>query len=200
MVIGIELNHVLRDINKQILKYYQKDFKRTLDIEKINSNNDEEVWNNVKFDSKKKLNEFLYLDYAFEIFGSAPTCQKNLGGKFVQWIEDSEDFDGEPIDFIMFSRNDDALTIQSGYFFLSKIGCRVRRAIFARNDEELFNKMDAVISADPELIGKFPETTKKVLITREGNVDMDGVMKYNTMTELMEDEEFFNKITKKSDG
>lgn len=199
MVIGIELNHVLRDINKQILKYYQKDFKRTLDIEKINSNSDEEVWNNVKFDSKKQLNEFLYMDYAFEIFGSAPTCQKNLGGKFVQWVEDSEDFDGEPIDFIMFSRNDDALTIQSGYFFLSKIGCRVRRAIFARSDEELFDKMDAVISADTELIRKFPETTKKVLITREGSVDMDGVMKYGTMTELMEDEEFFNKITKKSD-
>ena len=33
--IGIELNNVIRNVDKQILKYYQKDIKPELDIEDI---------------------------------------------------------------------------------------------------------------------------------------------------------------------
>ena len=33
--IGIELNDVVRNVNKQILKYYQKDIDPTLDLDDI---------------------------------------------------------------------------------------------------------------------------------------------------------------------
>ena len=35
MTIGIELNHVVRNINRQMLKYYSKDIDPSLDIEEI---------------------------------------------------------------------------------------------------------------------------------------------------------------------
>ena len=35
ITIAIELNHVVRNVNKQILKYYQKDINPELDIDNI---------------------------------------------------------------------------------------------------------------------------------------------------------------------
>ena len=40
ITIGIELNNVVRDINKQIIKYYAKEFDNTLDIDDIDTSCD----------------------------------------------------------------------------------------------------------------------------------------------------------------
>ena len=40
MTIGIELNHVVRNINRQMLKYYSKDIDPSLDIEEIDDKED----------------------------------------------------------------------------------------------------------------------------------------------------------------
>ena len=39
ITIGIELNYVLRDINKQIIKYYSKEFDPSIDIDEIEIKN-----------------------------------------------------------------------------------------------------------------------------------------------------------------
>lgn len=57
ITIGIELNNVVRDINKQIIKYYAKEFDNTLDIDDIDTSCD--VLNDIcKFDSKHVRNNF----------------------------------------------------------------------------------------------------------------------------------------------
>ena len=33
--IGIELNHVIRNINKQIVKYYQQDYDESIDLDEV---------------------------------------------------------------------------------------------------------------------------------------------------------------------
>ena len=58
--IGIELNGVIRNINKQILKYYQKDIDNTLDLDLVDEKDDPFKW--AKFDSNKDKNEFIYID------------------------------------------------------------------------------------------------------------------------------------------
>ena len=197
MKIGIEINHVLRNINKQVLKFYQKAFDPYLDIDEIDTTVDENVWSVAKFESEKEKRNFVYIDYPFEIFGSANASEKNLGGKFTVWLEDIEDMDDEePIEVCMFSRNEEALTIQSTYFFLSKFGCRSREVIMPSDEEELYDKFDAIITYDRDFLKKAPGTTKKILITRGHTVDGDEEFdaSYAWMTELMEDKQFFDKL------
>ena len=38
MKIGIELNNIVRDINKQIVKYYKKDIDKSFDDKNVNYN------------------------------------------------------------------------------------------------------------------------------------------------------------------
>ena len=40
LTIGVELNHVVRNINKQILKYYAKEFDPSMDWEELDENVD----------------------------------------------------------------------------------------------------------------------------------------------------------------
>ena len=38
--IGIELNHVIRNINKQIVKYYQQDYDESIDLDEVDYKDD----------------------------------------------------------------------------------------------------------------------------------------------------------------
>lgn len=119
ITIGIELNYVLRDINKQIIKYYSKEFDPSIDIDEIDTTSD--VLKDVcKFESKHARNSFLYIDYPYEIFGCANTAEKKLSTKMTSWLSEIENIEDEDIRIVFYSLNEEALTIQSTYFFLSK--------------------------------------------------------------------------------
>jgi len=53
--IGIELNHVVRNINKQILKYYKKDIDPSLDLEDIDEKDD--AFKYAKFETLTENND-----------------------------------------------------------------------------------------------------------------------------------------------
>ena len=125
MTIGIELNHVVRNINGQMLKYYAKDIDPSIDIEEINDKEDV-LEKYLKFPSKHDKNEFIYIDYPYEIFGCAKTMEKNLPTSITNWLSDISDIEDKEIKIIFYSLGEEALTIQSSYFFLSRIGTRVR--------------------------------------------------------------------------
>ena len=58
ITIGIELNHVVRNINKQIIKYYIKEFNLNVDMEDIDDK--EDIFKDfAKFESKYAKNNFL---------------------------------------------------------------------------------------------------------------------------------------------
>ena len=60
ITIGIELNHVVRNINKQIIKYYIKEFNLNVDMEDIDDK--EDIFKDfAKFESKYAKNNFLYM-------------------------------------------------------------------------------------------------------------------------------------------
>ena len=84
--IGIDLDHVIRDINRQIVKYYQKDFDESIDLDEVDYLDD--VINNVcHFKSKKQKEIFLYEDYPLEVFGHAGQISRNLSRDLNMWIE-----------------------------------------------------------------------------------------------------------------
>ena len=193
--IGIELNGVVRNVNKQILKYYQKDINPSLDLDETDEKDD--VFKYAKFESLTDKNDFIYIDYPYEIFGCANTAEKKLAVKITNWLSEITNIEDEDIRIIFYSMNEEAITIQSTFFFLSKIGTRVRKVIFPKSIEEVWEECDVVITARDEFFEKeIPEGKKVVLINRPFNKDCKdkAFLNYDNLSEIITDEEFFNKL------
>ena len=196
ITIGVELNHVVRNINKQIIKYYAKEYAPDVDPDDIDDREDV-LKTFAKFDSKYERNNFLFIDYPYEIFGCANTMEKKLAVKITNWLTDISNIEDEDIRIIFYSMNEEAITIQSTFFFLSKIGTRVRKVIFPKSIEEVWEECDVVITARDEFFEKkIPEGKKVVLINRPFNKDCKdkAFLNYDNLSEIITDEEFFNKL------
>jgi len=196
ITIGVELNHVVRNINKQIVKYYAKEYAPDVDPDDIDDREDV-LKTFAKFDSKYERNNFLFIDYPYEIFGCANTMEKKLAVKITNWLTDISNIEDEDIRIIFYSMNEEAITIQSTFFFLSKIGTRVRKVIFPKSIEEVWDECDVVITARDEFFEKeIPEGKKVVLINRPFNKDCKdkAFLNYDNLSEIITDEEFFNKL------
>ena len=197
ITIGIELNDVIRNIKKQILKYYQRDFDNSLDLDNIDDK--EDVLNKyVKFESQKDLKDFLYIDYPYEIFGCAKTIDKDLVSEMAKWLYNLTNYEDDEIRVSFYSLNEESLTIQSTFFFLSKIGTRVREVIFPVSIDELKGKFDVTITANNDVIDKLNNFTKIVKINREWNNDKESFLTYDSIIDIMGDDKFIDKIVKKS--
>ncbi len=196
ITIGVELNHVVRNINKQIVKYYAKEYAPDVDPDDIDDREDV-LKTFAKFNSKYERNNFLFIDYPYEIFGCASTMEKKLAVKITNWLTDISNIEDEDIRIIFYSLNEEAITIQSTFFFLSKIGTRVRKVIFPKTIEEVWEECDVVITARDEFFEKeIPEGKKVVLINRPFNKDCKdkAFLNYDNLSEIITDEEFFNKL------
>jgi len=196
LTIGIELNHVVRNVNKQLLKYYQKEFDPSLDIEELDDKVDV-ISKYMKFKSKKDKYNFIYIDYPFEIFGSAPASEKGLATKITNWLADISNIEEEDIRIVFYSLNEDALAIQSTFFFLSKFGARVRKVFFPKSVKEVWSECDVVITANNQIFEEeIPEGKKAVLINREFNKESKekAFLYYDSLTEVINDNNFLKNF------
>ena len=196
LTIGVELNHVVRNINKQILKYYAKEFDPSMDWEEMDDQCD--VFEKYcKFNSKYEKNNFIYIDYPYEIFGCANTAEKKLAVKITNWLSEITNIEDEDIRIIFYSLDEDAITIQSSFFFLSKIGARVRKVIFPKTIDEVWEECDVVITARNQFFEEeTPEGKKVVLINREFNEQNKdkAFLNYDNLSDVIEDNNFFEKL------
>jgi len=192
--IGIELNHVVRNINKQILKYYQKDIDPTLDLDDIDEKDD--VFKYAKFDSKAKKNEFIYIDYPYEIYGAAKTMDKDLPMYMNNWLSELTNYEDDEVEIFFYSLNEEALTIQSTYFFLSKIGTRVRKIVFPKKFEDIANRLDVVVTANKDVLNKLNEFVYKIAIVNDYNKECKDLSdkSYNSLIDVIKDQDLLNKL------
>ena len=197
ITIAIELNHVIRNVNKQLLKYYQRDYHPELETDKIDEKRENVLEKYIKFDSKRERNEFIYIDYPYEIFGCAKAMDKNLPRDITAWMEEMTNREDEEFRVIYYSLGEEALTIQSSYFFLSKLGTRVREVIFPKTIDELKDKCDVIISSDEKSLTWAKENDKlPVTILSNGNseADDDDKFAYATMEDVINDDKFLDKL------
>ena len=196
LTIGVELNHVVRNINKQILKYYAKEFDPSMEWEEMDDKCD--VFEKYcKFKSKYEKNNFIYIDYPYEIFGCANTAEKKLAVKITNWLSEITNIEDEDIRIIFYSLDEDAITIQSSFFFLSKIGARVRKVIFPKTINEVWEECDVVITARNQFFEEErPEGKKVVLINREFNEKNKdkAFLNYDNLSDVIGDNNFFEKL------
>ena len=196
ITIGVELNHVVRNINRQLLKYYQKEFDPSLDVDEIDDRVDV-IGKYMKFRSKKEKNDFIYIDYPYEIFGCAGTSEKKLAVKITNWLVNVSNIEDEDIRIVFYSLNEEAIAIQSTFFFLSKIGARVRKVFFPKNVKEVWDECDVVITANNQMFEEeIPENKKIILINREFNEKNKdkAFLTYNNLSDVIDDNNFFNNF------
>lgn len=195
MKIGIELNNIVRDLNKQIIKYYKKDINQSFDDKNVNYNVTN-IIDNIDFKSKKAKFEYMYVDYPYEIFGCAPTTHRNLAVTINNWLISLGNKEDDRYDVKFFSLKEEALSIQSTYYFLSKIGCRVREMFFPKDGVEMWKKCDVIITLNERIIDNKPEGKVVVLINKDDNKNLQGKvdLHYDSLFDLISDTEFINKV------
>ena len=86
MVIAIDLNDVVRDFSRNFVKYYIEGYDHGYDL------TDFEFWTNdmaalFPFKSDKACYNFMYNDYAFELYGKCGLCSRNLTGELNEWVD-----------------------------------------------------------------------------------------------------------------
>ena len=195
MKIGIELNNIVRDLNKQIIKYYKKDINQSFDDKNVNYNVTT-IIDSIDFKSKKAKFEYMYVDYPYEIFGCAPTTHRNLAVTINNWLVSLGNKEDDKYDVKLFSLKEEALSIQSTYYFLSKIGCRVREMFFPKDGIEMWDKCDVIITLNERIIDNKPEGKVVVLINKDDNKNLQGKvdLHYDSLFDLISDTEFINKV------
>lgn len=193
--IGIEINNVIRDYNSQIAKYYKKEFDNTLDISSIPLNNCI-ITDVLKFKSKIDKHNFIYVDYPYEIFGCANSIHRNLPSRLNDWLDEISNFEDEDVEILLFGLREQALSIQSTYYFLSKSGCRVREVIFPKKTQEVWDRCDVVITTDCDVIENKPDNKKLILIDKQYNNNLSNKahLIYNSLMEIISDDTFLHKI------
>lgn len=195
MKIGIELNNVVRDINKQIIKYYKKDIDKSFDDENVNYNV-LNIIDTLNFKNKKDKFEFMYVDYPFEVFGCAATMHRNLSVAINSWIVDLNNKEDDDYEVKLFSLKEEGLSIQSTYYFLSKIGCRVREMLFPKDGKNMWEKCDVIITTNERIVYNKPEGKVVVLINTSDNnlLQNSADLNYNSLMDIITDDKFFNKV------
>lgn len=195
MKIGIELNNIVRDINKQVIKYYKKDINQSFDDKKVNYNVSNIV-DTIDFKSKKAKFEYMYVDYPYEIFGCAPTMHRSLAVTINNWIVSLSNKEDDEYSVKFFSLKEEGLTIQSTYYFLSKIGSRVREMFFPKDGKEMWKECDVIITNNKRIIENKPEGKVVILINKDDNKELQSKvdLHYDSLMELLTDDDFFNKV------
>lgn len=195
MKICFTLDDVIRAKTRQFGKILAKsrglEEDAYADIE-ITTNNLGKVF---EFDSTTDYQEFLYKDYPFEVFAEAPVMERMLDKRFNLWTLDIENKEGcEDIEFMLANPFEFNASIGYTCFFLSQIATRIREFYFPKNSSDIWNKCDVLVTADPKLLAEKPEGKKSVKIEAPYNKDSEADLTYESLSKLIEDEEFTEKL------
>lgn len=188
MVIGIELNDVLRDFTKQFEYVYNKFFDKTFELGEMgmHSFNPMDVF---PFITEDEYRKFRYEDYPFELFGRADPCSKTLNADFNKWTSvDIMDVDEDKVPHvILFSALESNLTIQATLSYLSVNMCRVRDIRFPTDSTKMWDTCDLIITANPNILSAKPDGKVSVKIKQPYNDGIEADYTYDDMEALIHD-------------
>lgn len=200
MKIAIDLNDVVRDFSNNFLKYYIERYNHEFDLD------DFEFWTNkldnvFKFNSETAYHNFMYNDYAFELFGKCGVCSRNLEAELNTWTEKTlKDIDTDVnIELMFVSPMEYGLSIGSTYFFLSKLGTKIREVYFPTNSSTIWDKCDVLITANPDLLDCKPDCENPkigVKIKADYNKDSYAEFEYPSLSSFLSNTDDLKKIIK----
>ena len=198
MTIAVDLNDVLRDYTNNFGQYYKRDIDDKINLEtlEIKTNKLDEVF---PFESKREYERFVYEDYPWELFGKCPACDKGLGPQFIVWttktIPNIET--DEPVNVILVSTFEYGLTIPATYWFISRLGARVREVYLPTDSSTIWDRCDILITANPKLLQEKPEGKTTVKISTDYNKEAGADFTYNYMIDFLADDGNTEKLIQK---
>ena len=188
MKIAVDINDVLRKYTANFGEYFKKGYDNDINLDEveITTNDLSQVF---PFRSKYDYEKFVYEDYSWELFAKCDSCSKGLGAAFTNWVtKDLQNIDlDEPIEVMLVSPMEYGITIPSTYWFISKIGARVREVYFPLDSSTIWDKCDILITANPKLLAMKPEGKKTVKIKTDYNKDVEADFEFNKMIDFLED-------------
>lgn len=193
MKIAIDLNDVLRAYTSQFASYYKKVIDRKFDIDNV------DIWTNdltqvFPFESKKQYLNFLYEDCPFEIFGAVSPMEKNLPMRLDDWMKELENLDEIPEICTVATKEYDK-SIGSTLHFLSKIATKIREHHILLGEQEVWDKCDVLITANPNLLVEIPEGKTVVKIKATYNEEIESEYEFESLMQFLNDDEIIEKIT-----
>ena len=195
MKIAIDLNDVVRDFSNNFVRYYIEGYDHKYDL------SDFEFWSNdlsivFPFKSKQSYYNFVYNDYAFELYGKCDVCTRKLETELNDWTEKTlKDLDvDELIEVIFVSPKEYGLSIGNTYFFLSKIGTKVREVYFPTDLSTVWDKCDILITANPELIETKPDGKTSIKIKTEYNKESSADYSFKDLSTFLTNNENTEKL------
>ena len=195
MKIAIDLNDVVRDFSNNFVRYYIEGYDHEFDL------TDFEFWSNdlsavFPFKSKQSFYNFIYNDFAFELYGKCGTCTKNISSELNDWTEkDIKELDlDEEVEVMFVSPMEYGLSIGNTYFFLSKLGTKIREAYFPTDSMTIWDKCDVLITANPALLDAKPEGKVSVKIKADYNKETNADYTYKDLSSLISDKKFLEGL------
>lgn len=109
--------------------------------------------------------KFLYEDYCYLIHGSAPKLYMNADVDLNVFLK----LFSEHFDVYLYARTKKP-AIPSTLFFLSKMRIEVKNVLFGYSDQEIWDKLDWVMTTNPDMLENKPEGKTTIKLTRLYNV------------------------------
>jgi hypothetical protein len=210
--IGIEINGVLRDTIGKFTQLYEKhmieeknDDSKTFELD-MSGNTEElvspeefeyEILSEVttlnliehfKFNDENELYEFMYEDFAMQIFGHAGSTEtftfNDLNEIYLKYREENE---------LLIVSDEMGKSKPASLFFLSKFGCQLEKVKFYSNVtiNSMWNEVDVLLTSNPQLILEKPKD--KIVVKYNTNYNKNVSCEYE-ITSLKEFDETLKQI------
>lgn len=205
--IGIEINGVLRDTIGKFTQLYEKhmieekdDDSKTFELDM--SGNTEELisadqfeykilsevstlnlMDHFSFNDENELYEFMYEDFAMQIFGHAGSTEtftfNDLNELYHKYRDNSE---------LLIVSDEMGKSKPASLFFLSKFGCLLEKIKFYSNStiNTMWDEIDVLLTANPQLVLQKPKDKIVVKFNTNYNKTVDCEYEINTLKEFDE--------------
>jgi hypothetical protein len=204
--IGIEVNGVLRNTLGKIQQTYEKFLIENNSTEKTyildESGNTESIiqeeefeyevlgnvdslnlLNHFKFKSDDELYEFLYQEFAMQIFGHAESSEMHtfhtLNDIYLKYRSTND---------VVIVSDEIGKSKPATLFFLSKFGCQIEKIKFYSDTTKnsIWDEVDVLVSANPSLIEDHPENKVVIKFNTQYNKTNKSEHEISSLKELDE--------------
>ena len=213
MKIGIEINGVLRDTIGKFKTVYEKymtpdnddiilkTYKLSLSGETTDENTEDsfeygmineptslDLLSHFKFKSSEELFKFMFEEFPMEIFGHSMSSEINSFNLLNEFYINNRDSHE-----IYLISDEIGKSKPATLFFLSKFGCLIENIKFYSTTtiDQMWEKIDVLLTANPDLIENHPENTIVVQYVTDYNKSINTKHKIDSLKDF---DELINNI------
>jgi len=208
--IGIDINGVLRDTIGKFDQLYEKHLiesseesfagntyeldmsgntelieleSESFEYKKLSEVDSLELNKHFSFKSSEELFDFMYEEYAMELFGHAPSTEMTtfnmLNDLYYELRDDNE---------LLIVSSEIGKSKPASLFFISKFGCLLEKVLFFSDitKNNMWNQIDILLTADPNLLLEKPVGKTVIKFNTSYNKQIESDYEISSLSEFGE--------------